>query len=357
MASRHPLSPEDVGIGRLFYAIAEAVVVASAVDELIYLWSPAAERMFGYTEQEAVGMPLETLVPQPLRPRHREGIRRFSSTGSGRFIGSGRALEVTGTKADGSSVEIELSLTPIRDAFPELKLVLALARDIGDRKRLETERDHFMAMVAHDIASPLSVVMGMSELLGREKLDDQVVFKLDAIRRNTERALDVARDLTEAAYIEDAGFTIEPRVFDLAELVAEGVAEASNSQPDRRFHVSAQPGLWVVADPLRTNQVLNNLVGNALKFSAGDVTVTCETRDRYGRVTVRDRGPGIERDASRRVFEKFARGRHPAGPGSGLGLYISHLLVQAQGGYIGVESEPGAGASFWFELPLAEEGH
>jgi PAS domain S-box-containing protein len=346
------LEPEEVGIGRLFYSMRDAVVVASAVDECIHLWNPAASKIFGYSEEEVRGMPLDTIVTPALRERHHAGIRRFASTGSGELIDSHTSVELPAVRADGSEITVELTLTPIKDARPELSLVAAFIRDVTARKRLEEEREHFVAMVAHDIMSPLTVVSGMTELLGRKPLDDQGLVMLDAIARNSDKALAVARDLTEAASIESGSFTLVPGTFDLYELVTARVAELAAIHTDRVISVASQARAQVVGDELRTSQVLGNLLGNALKFSSGNVSTSMGMSGSFGRVTVTDQGPGMETSAMTHMFDKFTRGTDSQ-PGTGLGLYISRLLVEAQGGHIGAESAPGAGSTFWFELPLA----
>ena len=133
--------PEDFGIGRLFYAIRDAVVVANASTERIVLWNKAAEDLFGYTTDEALEMPLHRLVPDELRPRHRTGIAGYQETGEGNLITAGHPVEVEGLHKDGQRVPVELTLTKI----PEVseageRFALAIIRDATDRKLAEDAR-------------------------------------------------------------------------------------------------------------------------------------------------------------------------------------------------------------------------
>src|SRR5436309_11936610 len=89
-----PLRPTDLGIGQLFSVVGDAVIVGDASTGRVVLWNPSAERLLGYTAEEAVGMPIEVLVPQPLKGRHRDGLARFAGTGETTLVGSGRAVEV-----------------------------------------------------------------------------------------------------------------------------------------------------------------------------------------------------------------------------------------------------------------------
>jgi PAS domain S-box-containing protein len=107
---KQPIGPNDVGLGRLFYLIREAVIVADTSANRILLWNEGAQRMFGYTEHEALSMPLEALVPPRLRNRHLNGIRNFNESGSGPLIESGKPVELAALRKDGSELFIEMSL-------------------------------------------------------------------------------------------------------------------------------------------------------------------------------------------------------------------------------------------------------
>ena len=146
--------PQDLGIGRLFERVRDAVVVADANTQRIVLWNPAAESMFGYSTSEALKLRVEALVPDPLKEAHRSGIARYAETGRGPFIDSHRLLDLPALRKDGQEIQIELSLSPISpvdEAESGGRFVLAIIRDVTERKRteeaLEGSETRFHALV------------------------------------------------------------------------------------------------------------------------------------------------------------------------------------------------------------------
>jgi PAS domain S-box-containing protein len=133
------LSPADVGFGRLFWRIHEAVIVGDASTGRIVLWNPAAARMFGYTEAEVIGMPIEMVVPDSHKQQHRVGLAHYSLTGTGPLIEGGMPLELPARRKDGTEFWVELSLSPLEDDTVNSRLVLAIVRDLTPRKLAESE--------------------------------------------------------------------------------------------------------------------------------------------------------------------------------------------------------------------------
>ena len=134
------LRPEDLGFGRLFEKTRDAVIVADAKSQRIVLWNAAAAKMFGYLASEALTMRVEELVPEPLKDAHRAGITRYARTGQGRYIDSNAPLDLPAMTKKGQEIRVELSLSPIRpvhDDDGEARFVLAIVRDVTERKRAE----------------------------------------------------------------------------------------------------------------------------------------------------------------------------------------------------------------------------
>ena len=139
---RERMRPEDLGFGKLFDRIRDAVIVADASTQRIVLWNPAAEKMFGYSTSEALEMRVEALVPENLKEDHRAGIARYAETGHGPYVDSDRPLELPAVKKDGEQIRVELSLSPIGQvggAEDDRRFVLAIIRDVTRRKRAEEE--------------------------------------------------------------------------------------------------------------------------------------------------------------------------------------------------------------------------
>jgi signal transduction histidine kinase len=216
-----------------------------------------------------------------------------------------------------------------------------------------------LAMVAHDLRSPLSLIQMASQLLLSDPaLDAETTRKtIHLMQRAGGRMNRLIGDLLDARQIESGHFRVEMR----PELPSAVVRDALDMlQPiatskEQRLDTAIEPDLPAVPlDGARIQQVISNLVGNAIKFSpAGSViTISAQRRPAAIRVSVADTGPGIRPDDLPRIFDRYWQGEGRARGGLGLGLAIAKAIVEAHGGCIGVSSAPGAGATFYFDLPL-----
>jgi PAS domain S-box-containing protein len=229
-------------------------------------------------------------------------------------------------------------------------------------EELDALKNEFLALITHDIRTPLSVIAGFAESLQSrwtELPEEEKLESVDAILRNGRNLYRLVEEGLQVARIESGDFGYHGRPVALASEVERVVADLAGVGEDR-IRVSIEEGLpHVLCDPDRHWQILMNLLSNALKFSDPgtmiDVSVT--HRDSVVQVAVRDRGCGIAQSDVPKLFHKFSRvGRaEQLGiRGTGLGLYISKSMVEAQGGQIWVESAPGKGSVFGYELPIAE---
>ena len=214
------LTPEEVGIGRLFWRIPDAVVVGDAVSGTIELWNPAAEALFGYPAEEVTGRLLETLVPERLRSAHRAGLARFAAAGTGPLVQAGQPVELPALKRDGSEVWIELRLSPVD--YEARRLVLAVIRDITDRRQLERERAmkaHLEGVLLtartfeHELNTKLTASIGYAQLLARDpRLPEPLRVRADRAAEGSREAAGIIKrllQLTEVNVIDwaDTGHT------------------------------------------------------------------------------------------------------------------------------------------------------
>lgn len=232
-------------------------------------------------------------------------------------------------------------------------------RILKERDQLKSER---VAMMAHDIRSPVSVVIGCAELLTNrwEQMEEPQRKKfLDTISRQARSLLDLVDDALQVASIEAGELKYNPKPFDVSGLVTGLVEDLAKADESLNLAASVSPDLPNgTGDETRYRQVLFNLLSNAMKFSETGSPIEVEARCQESEivVAVQDRGIGIPEDELGRVFEKFARVDQPGTPkaeGTGLGLYICKLMVEAQGGRLWVESKPGDGSRFSFSIPAA----
>ena len=358
-------APADLGVGVLFWHIRDAAIVGEAGSGRVVLWNPAAEALFGYPPAEAVGMPIEALVPERLRPRHRAGIAAYAETGRGPLVEAAKPVEVPALRRTGEEIAVELSLNPIDAARVPGRFVLALVRDATARQRAEAERAallataqeyasrleelavlraDFTAMVAHELGAPLAAIRGLADLLasGRIGADDQAAV-LAAIRAEADLLRALVDDIQTAAAAERDDFAVRPRPVPVAALLADAAAFARTLPGDHPVTTACDIHAPVHADPERIGQVLRNLLGNAAKHTppGTPIELRAATEGDRVRIEVADRGPGIDPDDLVRVFEKFGRGRDATGrraPGVGLGLYLSRRIVEAHGNELTVDS-------------------
>ncbi|MEX2394001.1 MAG: ATP-binding protein [Actinomycetota bacterium] len=218
-----------------------------------------------------------------------------------------------------------------------------------------------IATVSHEIRSPLTTIKGFTKtLLDRwDRLEDEMKLEmLAAINADADRVTRILTELLDVSRLEAGKLTLHLRPVDICVLVEE-VAEALADRSDKHTIVLDKPAdgehLEVVADPDKVRQVLANLIENAQKYAdEGTITVSCSVEDGFGTFSVTDMGPGVPPDLESKIFEKFSRRELPGSPtGTGLGLYISKGLIEAQGGQIGATFESSE-SRFWFRLPLAE---
>lgn len=376
------LEPSDLGLGRLFHRARDAVVVGNASDGRILLWNDAAVELFGYTAEEASSRLIEALVPEPLREQHRAGLSRYSTTGRGMLIDSGKPVELPALRKDGSIIQVELSLSPIDSGDLPGQYVMAIIRDVTERlearhaleerthelerSRADLERTlaelraaheevkHVTAVAAHELGNPLTAVIGLTQVLrqGWEGMaEDRKKAILESMGRQAERLKRLSDDLLTASRI-DSG-TIEPRPEPV--LIAEAIDEILADRDDRDvFSVRAPAEDRVLVDPRHFAQILTNYVGNAVKHGAPPFEIRAERSGAFGEIRVVDGGDGVPANVAGRLFGRFVRGSGGR-PGAGLGLSIVRGLARANGGDAWVEPNAPHGAIFCVRFPVVAE--
>jgi signal transduction histidine kinase len=227
------------------------------------------------------------------------------------------------------------------------------ARNITEERRLEALRQEVLSLVSHDLRSPLTVVRGYLDILDRPLDDDRKTTAVDSARRAAQRMEGLLDDLLHATRAEAVFAPKVMRPVDLSVLV-EGVATSLQMGAEQSIITSLEPGVMVLGDPVRLEQAVTNLIGNAIKHgpAEGEVRVRVETRDDRVIVSIEDDGPGIPVDQREHVFERGARGSAShATPGLGLGLYIVRVVAEAHGGLTFVDDSE-TGTRFILDLPV-----
>jgi two-component system, OmpR family, phosphate regulon sensor histidine kinase PhoR len=235
---------------------------------------------------------------------------------------------------------------------------MEVAIDITERKAHEQFQEQYVGLISHDLRTPLSTIAVSAstlKLLLERHAFSQGAKPVDMILRSTRRMAEMIDDLLETTRLESGQLQLHMSRLDLAELAA-AVIGSLRVEASRPIYLASTGPAPVLADAGRLERVLENLIGNAIRYSqpGTPVSVRIETKDHETVVTVADRGVGIPAGELPNLFQRFYRGTGTRSPnGLGLGLYTSRLIVDSHGGRIWADSEVGTGSTFGFALPTA----
>jgi PAS domain S-box-containing protein len=341
----------------------EDAIVGKDLTGVIYSWNTAAERMFGYTEAEAIGRSITLIIPED-RLAEEQGVLACVRAGE-----SVRHFETVRRTKDGRLIDVSLSVSPIRAKTGQVIGASKIARDITEQKRLrlaleESSRakDAFLAMLGHELRNPLAPILTALQLMrlrGMTEAEDERAM----IERQVKHVVSLVDDLLDVSRITQGKVQLHKRRLHLADAVDKAIEMASPLLEQRQHHltidVPRDAPLAIDGDLDRFAQVIANLLNNAAKYTevGGRICVIGAVAE--GRVTlrVRDNGIGISEEMLPRVFDEFAQEGQAidrAQGGLGLGLAIVRSLVELHGGQVIARSEgTGAGAEFEIRMPPA----
>lgn len=331
------MGPEEV-----LAKIRDAIVVLDG-DGAVVAWMGAAERIFGYRQDEIVGRNLDQLLQPADANGNKTCIGACGPFTRMRMVKAMPETDVLIKDASGQERWVGFTFAFDRDSTGKITKTVAVARDISKRKTIDMNKSEVISAVAHELRSPLTSVKGFTKtLLDKwDRFDDETrKHFLLTINTDADRVTRLITELLDVSRIEAGRLQLRRQMVQVA-----GIAQrvASRIQPRAEKH--------------KIELVLTNLVENALKYTeSGNVTVKGSVDDSHIQVCVTDQGEGIPIDHRLQVFGKFfRRGERSGNPtGTGLGLYISKGLVDAHGGRIWVDEAPGGGSTFAFTLPRSE---
>jgi PAS domain S-box-containing protein len=345
----------------------------------IMLINTQTERLFGYSRAELIGQPIEMLVPERFRSPHPEHRVGFAAAPQARPMGTGRDL--FGLRKDGAEVPIEIGLNPIKEQGKIL--VLSSIVDITERKRAEEERarllaseraareqaeaasrskDEFVAMISHEIRSPLNSILGWVQMLRTGRFSQAETDRaLETIERNARAQSQLIEDLLDISRVITGKLILNVRPVEPAQIIEaalDSIRPAADAKAIRlQTHLESR-GSMVSGDPNRLQQIVWNLLSNAVKFTPrhGRVEVNLERVNSHLQITVSDSGVGISPEFLPFVFDRFSQANTTSErkySGLGLGLAIVRHLVELHGGTVRADSAgDGLGATFTVSIPV-----
>jgi PAS domain S-box-containing protein len=338
----------------------EDAIVSKTLDGIIRTWNRAAERMFGYTADEAVGRHITVIIPDDRLSEETEVLRRL---GAGESV---EHFETVRKRKDGTLLDISLTVSPIRLGGIVVG-ASKIARDITEQRRLRKEieeanrmKDEFLATLSHELRTPLNTVVGYAAMLQKGMMEEGQQSKaVDVIHRNAQILTRLVGDLLDTSRIVTGQIRLDVRECNLSSLAREAVENIRPSAEAKGVSLDAaiEPGVTIRGDRDRLRQVMWNLLTNAVKFTPSDgrIDVRLWAEPGEARLVVRDTGIGVTADALPRIFQRFWQaeaGRSRDNSGLGLGLALSRHFVELHGGRIGaISAGPGKGTELWVELP------
>ena len=363
-----------------FRALLESAPDATLLIDMtghIRLANRAAEKLFGHAPEDFPGLRFEALIPARSRSGYLARLQSAAASGE-RYLANGQDENVW-VHRDGSEFPADVALSPV--AGEEGELLVVTIRDITEQKKAALAMEHarrmaeeaarmksdFLANMSHEIRTPMNAIIGMTHLTLNTALSVRQRDYLHKIQQSGQHLLGIINDILDFSKIEAGKLEIEQVDFELdsvfrnlANLVGE---KASDKGLELVFDVAPDVPATLVGDPLRLGQILINYANNAVKFTEqGEIGITVRKEAEEGeqlllRFSVRDTGIGLSAEQIERLFASF----HQADTsttrkygGTGLGLAISKRLTELMGGEVGVDSQPGQGATFWFTVRLGK---
>ncbi|HEY0255855.1 MAG TPA: PAS domain S-box protein [Candidatus Methylacidiphilales bacterium] len=359
-------------------------IIGKDLSGIITSWNQGAERIFGYSEQEIVGQSIMTLIPPELRDQERAILARLSQ---GERV---EHFETTRVSKSGQSLQVSLTVSPIKVDEGHVIGASKIARDITERKRLDqalaeaqkqlqfhaddlekrvaertavlqktiAELEAFSYSLSHDMRAPLRAIQSYQQIIledHSEKLDASITTMLQKAIGAAQRMDRMILDLLTYTRLSHEPMPLEP--IDVEKLIQGIIQERLDLQEPRAEITVASPLPKVIGNEASLTQCIGNLLDNAVKFVAPGtkpkVRIYTEYSDGLVRLWVEDNGLGMDVDAQKQAFRMFQRFHGKKYPGTGIGLAIVRKAVERMNGRAGIESHINLGSRFWLQLPEA----
>ena len=359
----------------VFNSVIDGVIIIDAKG-IIDAFNPAAEDIFGFSEEEMLGKNVKNLMPEPYRSGHDGYLNNYLKTGEKKIIGIGR--EVSGRCKDGSVFPMDLAVSPME--ISGKPMFVGLVRNITERKQHEKAiklaklaaesanrmKSEFLANMSHELRTPLNAIIGYSEMLKEDAAEDcntQTMDDLNKICISGNHLLKLINDVLDLSKIEAGRIELLHEKIDVFAFIQEIARVVQNQMHNNNNHfeiICAESIGEIIGDDGKLRQILFNLLSNSAKFTnKGLVTLSVKLEGQQGKqqlaFAISDTGIGMTPKQLDKVFIPFVQGDASTTRqfgGTGLGLSICKDICETMGGHIEVQSEPGKGSTFTVFIPV-----
>lgn len=347
------LSSERTKLSRIIDSVNDGIMALNAKGEIVSINPPASE-LIGSLPADLLGKKIDDLYH--FEQENKPFTPDLSVTGLNKYT------DLTLT-AGTNIAYVDLMVYVLEQQDSDVATIITI-HDLTQSRELSFMKLDFVAIAAHELRTPLTVVRGYLDMLSTEAVKQLSIFNIESLQKaivGTDQLRNLINKLLNIARIERGEMEIFIEKMNLTNMVIENVHQHQTPAAQRlqklTCSIEADRPIYVPADPSSILEVLNNLIGNAIKYTPekGDLSVRLFVDGDEARVEVSDNGPGIPEDLRNRLFTKFYRAERSliAGTrGTGLGLFISKTIIELQGGKIGIKPDTGKGSTFYFTLPV-----
>ncbi len=327
----------------------------------IQRWNRALSRITGWLAEQAAGREHDTVI----RLKQREMgpvLADVVNDGWPNSSNGAETLYVEGDleRLDGTTISVGITYAPLVRANGQLQNVIANVRDITHFREAERLKSTFISVISHELKTPVALIKGYADTLSREDAEwdiDTIRNGLHVIVDEADRLTELIENLLSASKLQAEGMHLNLDDVDVAKMVAQAIERFQTQTTKHTFRAEFDTPFPIISgDTTRLRQVIDNLIGNAIKYSpkGGEIVIRGGYDDQQIEVAVSDQGSGIPGEQLERIFERFYRAHNTLtnnAPGTGLGLYLAHAVITAHGGRIWASNNTDGGATLTFTLP------
>lgn len=329
-------------------------IISKNLDGIITSWNKSAQRIFGYKSDEIVGKSILTLIPDDRKEEEPLILARLRK---GERVDHFETKRIT---KDKNIVDLSLTISPVKDSQGNIIGLSKIARDITSKKQEEARKNDFIAIISHELKTPLTSVKSYIQVLLAKARKEGADFSVNALTRaetQTNKMIYMINDFLSLARLEEGKIHLNKENFELHPLMEDLANDAQFLAAGHTIQLRDCDKIVVNADKDKISQIMINLLSNAIKYSAKGsiVTIGCNKHEGRVKIYVSDQGIGIDVVDQKRLFERFYRVENEkmrTVSGFGIGLYLVAEILKYHDSKIEVDSKLGEGSTFYFELEI-----